>query len=623
MPACCPGAQPSPRPPRRAPAFRALALICLLVLALTPASAAAEDELGQTVRLRIEADWRMFDDVWDALDEATTQGASQADRAAAAAVLDRASAHFSTSTAVYQTGRFPPTPSGSRGSAARLVGGQEDARTMVREASQRLAASTANAARALRTGDQPLLDRSLTELRGSVKTYEQATQKWNDTVEDLNRSPLDPPRWVLGPFQFTLWTGIPVLAVTLWLAVAGLSLNLVFGARLRLYIAGKTPNSLPFTPRLLELYGPHLLALVGLAYVVLVFSLLWTADVVLFVALWMTQIWVVPILFPVALAALVIVSFVATIRAIVVAERDESVGIEVTRAQQPALWAASDRAAASAGTRPVDRIVLSALRGGTGVSEPGGMLSILRRDAPRVLQIDTVQLVGLNVAQFEGVLAHEYAHFSNRDTAWSVLTGRAGYALGRTLREIVSATSILEWLSVLSPVRWSLTGYLYLYGFVTAGFSRACELRADEAEIRAVGSEWFRATMERLALNGAVVRALCIPRMAEALGDARRAPDVHSLLELMYRQGPQDVIARLRAEALAERGSVFAAHPATRERLAFAERLALPAPIHLDSTQLEPAHSLIADWSRLAPRLSATIVPYLGATLPIAADQPD
>src|SRR6185295_2261026 len=84
--------------------------------------------------------------------------------------------------------------------------------------------------------------------------------------------------------------------------------------------------------------------------------------------------------------------------------------------REPAVRELLDEVAAKVGTRAVDAVYLTP---GTAVAvfERGGMLKQLRGKSERCLVLGLGVLDGMALAEFKAILAHEYGHFSNRDTA--------------------------------------------------------------------------------------------------------------------------------------------------------------------------------------------------------------
>src|SRR2546425_8822909 len=88
-----------------------------------------------------------------------------------------------------------------------------------------------------------------------------------------------------------------------------------------------------------------------------------------------------------------------------------------------------DEVAQRVGTRPVDNVYMTP-GAQVAVMERGrSMLARARGRAERCLILGAAALEGMRLGPFKAILAHEYGHFSNRDTAG----GGVALAGGRSL----------------------------------------------------------------------------------------------------------------------------------------------------------------------------------------------
>ncbi|MEU9150986.1 M48 family metallopeptidase [Streptomyces sp. NPDC048417] len=111
-------------------------------------------------------------------------------------------------------------------------------------------------------------------------------------------------------------------------------------------------------------------------------------------------------------------------------EGDGPVGLAVTEAAEPRLWALVRELAVATGTRAPDTIVLTG-DVNAAVSENPRLLGL--RPGPRSLYLGVPLLTGLTEAQLRAVLAHEYGHFTGGDTRLSALVVRGRVQIGRTV----------------------------------------------------------------------------------------------------------------------------------------------------------------------------------------------
>ncbi|MEV5337978.1 M48 family metallopeptidase [Streptomyces sp. NPDC052676] len=111
---------------------------------------------------------------------------------------------------------------------------------------------------------------------------------------------------------------------------------------------------------------------------------------------------------------------------------EETPGLAVTEADEPALWHTVRELADRIDTRAPSRIVLTA-EVNAAVTEDARLLGLL--PGPRRLYLGVPLLQGLTEAQLRSVLAHELGHYSNADTRLAALTVRGRAQILRTIEQ--------------------------------------------------------------------------------------------------------------------------------------------------------------------------------------------
>jgi hypothetical protein len=121
------------------------------------------------------------------------------------------------------------------------------------------------------------------------------------------------------------------------------------------------------------------------------------------------------------------------------------------------------------------------------VMERGGMLKQLTGKSERCLILGVGVLDGMKLSWFKAVLAHEYGHFSNKDTAG----GGFAIAVRRSLM------TMAESLARGGAAAWYNPAWLFINGFyrvflrISQGASRLQEVLADRWAAFAYGAEAF------------------------------------------------------------------------------------------------------------------------------------
>jgi Zn-dependent protease with chaperone function len=182
----------------------------------------------------------------------------------------------------------------------------------------------------------------------------------------------------------------------------------------------------------------------------------------------------IPIKLVAIIAILVLTTLWSMLKSLFVRGRDEDPGVRLALATHPRLRKVLHEVAARVGTAPVRSVFLTP---GTdmAVMERGGVLRQLRGTAERCLILGVGVLDGLRVGPFKAVLAHEYGHFSNRDTAGG------GFALAvrrslLTLAQNLAQGGAAAWYN---PVWLFLNLFHRVFLRVSQGASRLQEILAD------------------------------------------------------------------------------------------------------------------------------------------------
>lgn len=407
--------------------------------------------------------------------------------------------------------------------------------------------------------------------------------------------------------QTTLQFGLPLLALALYLLGAGAWLNRRFAHRLAARAAGQAPprSSVDWLSRC---YGGHLIVLILLAYALLLFSPVVILGFV-YIALVITDGMTLPVMLLIAVPVVALVSLWGVLRGLFGRPKLEWSGEAIAPDAEPELWAISREVAAAVGTRPADRILLTPLTE-LGVYESGGLLQLLLGRTRRSLVLGGGSLVGLTVAEFRAVLAHEYAHFSNRDTAWSALTARAAAAVLGTVGVMRSASRLgswFTWLTWINPACWLLVLYQLLFGYVTAGFTRLREVAADDMAISLGGATAFRAGLARVAANGRLFADTVARYRAAGEGEGNWFAGLYGTYEraVLGQLAPGAGTALLATASPDERPTPWDSHPPLATRLAGAGAAVAVDEPPSDAEDL--LTSRFVDWTARAAALDAAL----------------
>ena len=165
----------------------------------------------------------------------------------------------------------------------------------------------------------------------------------------------------------------------------------------------------------------------------------------------------------------------------------EDPGRALSESEAPQLWALVRSVAQDINTRPVNEIRVTH---GTelAVYERGGMRVKMQDKAERVLIVGVATLNGFSQNAFRAVLAHEYGHFSNRDTAGGDIASRVNLDIIR----LAEAMALSGTATVYNIAFQFLRVYHFIFRRITHGATRLQEVLADRVAVHQYGADAFR-----------------------------------------------------------------------------------------------------------------------------------
>jgi Zn-dependent protease with chaperone function len=275
--------------------------------------------------------------------------------------------------------------------------------------------------------------------------------------------------------------------------------------------------------------------------------------------------------------------------------RNEDPGLRLDTAEHPRLRALLDDVAAAVRTRPVDEVFVTA---GTelAVFERGGLRARLTGRGRRCLVLGVGVLDGFATGPLRAVLAHEYGHFANADTAGGDVALAVRRSVGVLALSLVEG-GVATWYN---PAWWFVRGFSKVFLRVSHGASRLQEVLADRRAVETYGSDAFveglRHVIERSVRFDHHVGAT----LKEVIDERRGLANLYG-----YRpSAPPDASAVQRDidEALSHAASPYDSHPVPAERFERARAQAVTVAPTADAE--EPAWSLLADREGLERRLT-------------------
>ncbi|WP_327289777.1 M48 family metallopeptidase [Streptomyces sp. NBC_01198] len=263
-------------------------------------------------------------------------------------------------------------------------------------------------------------------------------------------------------------------------------------------------------------------------------------------------------------------------------------GLAVTADAQPELWAEVEEAARAAGTAAPDQLVLAG-EVNAAVSERTRLLGMLR--GRRTMYLGLPLLAGLTVPQLRAVLAHEFGHFSNRDTRLAGMTMRGRAAVAHTIEGFRDGRTGAH-----AAIGNLYVRYANFFLRTSESVGRRQELAADAAAARTAGRDTTAAALGRVELldiaYGYYVEQYAL--LGAGAGALPPAGQVYGGFPLLLAaRGPEGVAALSEGRRPTRKPTVYDSHPPTAERVALVE--ALPDDGRTDDPAAPAALTLVRD----------------------------
>jgi len=304
----------------------------------------------------------------------------------------------------------------------------------------------------------------------------------------------------------------------------------------------------------------------------------------------------VPLKLMVILAIVGVATLWAIVKSVVAIFRtrdDAEPGIEVDFRAEPKIEAMLARVADRVGTRPVDRVYLQ-IGTSLAVFERGSSFAAMRGGGTRCLLLGVALLDGMTVGELEAVVAHEYGHFRNEDTAGGTLA----LAVRRSVHEMIHQLVQSRAATIYNPAFWFLRAFLVAFNTISQGASRLQEVLADRVAVLTYGSAVFEKGLSHVIRREAEWHAHVDATIQEVV-------DNKLALSNLYAFKPKNLdrkAMRKAAKALLEREQdPYDSHPSPRDRIAYAR--ALDAEGTSDGGE-ESAWSLLSSRKKIERRLT-------------------
>lgn len=275
----------------------------------------------------------------------------------------------------------------------------------------------------------------------------------------------------------------------------------------------------------------------------------------------------VPIKLILMLVICALVTVFQMIRSLFIKQKEEDPGRSLREDEAPGLWRLTREVAESVRTRPIDEIRVTP---GTDLAVyERGSFSERRADrAQRILILGVGVLNGFSQNAFRAVLAHEYGHFTHRDTAGGDVALRVNADMMKFARAMGKSGQAVWWNIAFQFLRV----YHFIFRRISRGATRLQEVLADRVAVHIYGARAFKEGLSHVVRRGIEFDHLASREIKEAVG-ARRV--VQNLYELPEAAG-DEVVKTIEAEvnsAINRQTTADDTHPSPVRRFSLASRI--------------------------------------------------
>jgi Zn-dependent protease with chaperone function len=305
----------------------------------------------------------------------------------------------------------------------------------------------------------------------------------------------------------------------------------------------------------------------------------------------------VPIKLVLILGVGAVVTVYQMIRSLFVKREESDPGRPLREEEAPGLWALTREVAGAVSTRPVDEIRVTP---GTdlAVYERGSSGEKRQDKATRILILGVGVLNGFSRNAFRAVLAHEYGHFSHRDTAGGDVALRVNKDMV-VFAYAMAAAGQAVWYNLAFQF---LRAYHFIFRRISHGATRLQEILADRVAVYNYGARAFEEGLTHVIYRDAEFSHLAVREINAASAARRALQNLYELPEAKGGEAERDVETAFR-ESLARKTSEDDTHPAPSERFRLAQRVKTKGEPPADGTVWE----LFADREALTLEMSQLV----------------
>ena len=288
------------------------------------------------------------------------------------------------------------------------------------------------------------------------------------------------------------------------------------------------------------------------------------------------------------------------VRSVFTRLRQEEPGRPLEREAAPALWRLTDEVAEKLETSAIQAIYITP-GVEVAVTEQGSLWKKLNGKGRRCLILGLGVLNDMTQGQLKAVLAHEYGHFSAKDTAGGDLANQVNVSV-YNMAFGLARTGVASWFN---PAWLFVNGFYRIFLRITRGASRLQEILADRQAAVAYGASQFIEGLRHIISQNIIFNARVNYEIEQSLHSHSRLHNLYALPNPPLDDWEQKLISA-KEEAFNRPPSAYDTHPSPSERFRLVEKygIARQAPSFDDH---RPAWELLPNAAQLQEEMTSRV----------------
>jgi Zn-dependent protease with chaperone function len=286
-------------------------------------------------------------------------------------------------------------------------------------------------------------------------------------------------------------------------------------------------------------------------------------------------------------------SIYGMIRSLLVKVKYQDDGRKLMEEEAPGLFELTREVANAIGTRPIDEIRITPFND-CAVYERGTWREKNRDRAQRILILGTGTLKDFGQHEFRAILAHEYGHFSHRDTAGGEVALRVQNDIYKFYYALRSAGQNVWWNVAFQFLRL----YNFIFLRISHGASRLQEALADRVAAQTYGAASFQDGLTHLIKRRIEFIKCANLEINDAIEIKRPLKNLYELSAVYGTEVNQEL-----QEELTRKTSPYDTHPSPAERFRYVEGI-VGTDRSFDTKRVD---MLFLNWERLTAEMTTMI----------------